>query len=140
MLKEKRPAFRTIEGWAISILLEAGAICECEEHGWMKDRTDPQVRQRAIEIARQYPPLTVSLAHATAAVERVLGSIGDTCLECRRKTVNRRHSSADGGYRHGECSTEFDYVGCHSELAASGFYNRGMMGEKDWLVSLSQTY
>jgi hypothetical protein len=29
------------EGWAISILLEAGAICECEEHGWMKDRTDP---------------------------------------------------------------------------------------------------
>ena len=52
MLKEKRPAFRTIEGWAISILLEAGAICECEEHGWMKDRTDPQARQRAIEIAR----------------------------------------------------------------------------------------
>jgi hypothetical protein len=82
VLKEKRPAFRTIEGWAISILLEAGAICECEEDGWMKDRTDPQARQRAIEIARQYPPLTVSLAHATAAVESLLGSIGDTCPEC----------------------------------------------------------
>jgi hypothetical protein len=82
MLKEKRPAFRTIVGWAISILLEAGAICECEEHGWMKDRTDPQARQRAIEIARQYPPLAVSLEHATTAVESVLGSIGDTCPEC----------------------------------------------------------
>jgi hypothetical protein len=46
MLKEKRPAFRTIEGWAISILLEAGAICDCEEHGWMKDRTDPHARHR----------------------------------------------------------------------------------------------
>jgi hypothetical protein len=50
MLKEKRSAFRIIEGWAISILLDASAICECEEHGWM---TDPQATQRAIEIARQ---------------------------------------------------------------------------------------
>ena len=88
--QRERPAFRTIEGWAISILLEAGAICECEEHGRMKDRTDPRARQRAIEIARQYPPLTVSLAHATAAVESVLGSIGDACPELpagRRLTV-----------------------------------------------------
>ena len=33
MMKERRPAFRTIEGWARSILIEAGAIRECEEHG-----------------------------------------------------------------------------------------------------------
>ena len=41
MMKERRPAFRTIEGWARSILIEAGAIRECEEHGWMADRADP---------------------------------------------------------------------------------------------------
>jgi hypothetical protein len=34
-MKERRPAFRTIEGWARSVLLEAGAIRECDEHGWM---------------------------------------------------------------------------------------------------------
>ncbi len=36
MMKERRPAFRTIEGWARSVLLDAGAIRECEEHGWMR--------------------------------------------------------------------------------------------------------
>jgi hypothetical protein len=36
MIKERRPSTRTIEGWATSVLLEAGAIRECEEHGWMK--------------------------------------------------------------------------------------------------------
>ena len=35
MRKERRPAVRTLRGWAISVLQEAGAICECEEHGWM---------------------------------------------------------------------------------------------------------
>jgi hypothetical protein len=31
--KERKPAARTLRGWAISILQEAGAIRECEEHG-----------------------------------------------------------------------------------------------------------
>jgi hypothetical protein len=31
MMKERRPAFRTIEGWVRSVLLDAGAIRECEE-------------------------------------------------------------------------------------------------------------
>jgi len=35
--------------WAISILLEAGAIRECEEHGWMRDRSDPHARERALQ-------------------------------------------------------------------------------------------
>lgn len=34
---ERRPAFRTLRGWAISVPHEAGAIRECEDHGWMKD-------------------------------------------------------------------------------------------------------
>jgi hypothetical protein len=29
---EKRPPIRTLRGWAIHVLQEAGAIRECEEH------------------------------------------------------------------------------------------------------------
>jgi hypothetical protein len=43
MMKERRPAIRTLQGWAVSLLLEAGAIRECEEHGWMKDRAEAPV-------------------------------------------------------------------------------------------------
>jgi hypothetical protein len=82
MIKERRPARRTIEGWARSVLLEAGAIRECEEHGWMKDRADPHARERAFVIARQEPPPGVSPKAAAVAIAEVLESIGDTCPEC----------------------------------------------------------
>jgi hypothetical protein len=81
-MKEKRPAIRTLQGWAISVLLDAGAIRECEEHGWMKDRADPDARERALTAARQDPPFGASADEAIAAIEDVLGSIGDTCPEC----------------------------------------------------------
>ena len=42
--------------WAISVLHEAGAIRECEEHAWMQDRADPHARDRAIHGARRDPP------------------------------------------------------------------------------------
>ena len=48
MMKEKRPAIRTLRGWAISVLQEAGAIRECEEHGWMKDRADPHAYESGV--------------------------------------------------------------------------------------------
>jgi len=48
----------------------------------MKDRADPYARQRAVAIARGNPPFGVSPDEAVAAVEDVLGSIGDTCPEC----------------------------------------------------------
>jgi hypothetical protein len=60
VMKERRPAFRTIEGWARSVLIEAGVIHECEEHGWAKDRADPHARDRALDMARQDPPPGVS--------------------------------------------------------------------------------
>lgn len=82
MTKERRPASRTTEGWARLVLIEAGAIRECEEHGWAKDSADPHARERAILIARQDPPPGVSPEEAVAAVEDVLGSISDTCPEC----------------------------------------------------------
>jgi hypothetical protein len=46
MTRGQRPAFRTIEGWARGILLEADAIRECETHGWMQDCVDPHARDR----------------------------------------------------------------------------------------------
>ena len=82
MRKERRPAFRTIEGWARSVLIEAGAIHECEEHGWAKDRADPHARDRALDMARQDPPTGVSAQAAAVAIAEALDSIGDTCPEC----------------------------------------------------------
>ena len=82
MTRERRPAIRTLRGWAISVLLEAGAIRECEEHGWMQDRADPHARERAFDIARLDPPLGVTADEAIAALENVLSSIGDTCPDC----------------------------------------------------------
>jgi hypothetical protein len=82
MTKERRAPFRTIDGWARSVLIEAGAIHECEEHGWAKDRADPQARDRALDVARQDPPPGVSPQAAAVAIAEVLDSIGDTCPEC----------------------------------------------------------
>ena len=56
MTKEKRPAIRTLRGWGISVLNDAGAIRECEEHVWAQDRADPHARERAFDIVRRDPP------------------------------------------------------------------------------------
>jgi hypothetical protein len=80
--KEKRQTTRTLRGWAISVLQEAGAIKECEEHGWMQERADPHARERAFDIAREERPPGVSPQAAAVAVAEVLDSIGDTCPEC----------------------------------------------------------
>ena len=77
MTKERLPAIRTLRGWAISVLQEAGAIRECEEHGWAKDRADPHARERAFDIARLDPPPGVSTDVAVAEVREVLDSIGE---------------------------------------------------------------
>jgi hypothetical protein len=82
MFKERRPLIRTLRGWAISVLQDAGAIRECAEHGWMQDRADPHARERALDIARRDPPPGVSPDEALAEVSDVLDSIGDTCPEC----------------------------------------------------------
>jgi len=82
MTKERRPAIRTLRGWAISVLQEAGEIGECEEHGWMLDGADPHARERAFDIARRDPATGISLEEAVTEVRDVLDSIGDTCPEC----------------------------------------------------------
>jgi len=82
MTSERRPPTRTLRGSAIRVLQEAGAIRECEGHGWMQDRADPDARDRAYEIARRDPPAGISADEAAAEVREVLDSIGDTCPEC----------------------------------------------------------
>lgn len=80
--KEKRTSTRTLRGWAIAVLQEAGAIRECEYHGWMQDRADPHARDLAFEFARQDRPPGLSPEAAAAAITEVLDSIGDACPEC----------------------------------------------------------
>ena len=78
MTKERRPAIRTLRGWAIHVLQEAGAIHECEEHGWAQDRADPHAREHARH--RQAGSADgLSPDQAVAEVRDVLDSIGDTC-------------------------------------------------------------
>jgi hypothetical protein len=79
---ERRPATRTLRGWAISVLLDAHAIRECGDHGWMQDRTDPHAREHALDIARSDPPPGATPKAAAVAVSEVLDSIGDACPEC----------------------------------------------------------
>ncbi|SFP36563.1 hypothetical protein SAMN05216330_1073 [Bradyrhizobium sp. Ghvi] len=90
MTKQRRPVIRTLRGWAINVLNEAGAIRECEEHGWMQDRADPHARERAFDIARRDPPADVSCQAAEAALRDVLDSIGDACPECPPDEEDRR--------------------------------------------------
>jgi hypothetical protein len=80
--EERRTAIRTLRGWAIAVLTEAGAVRECEHHGWMQDRADPHARARALRIGHDDPPPGLSADEACAAIEDVLGGIGDTCPEC----------------------------------------------------------
>ena len=75
--RERRPAMRTMRGCAIDVLQNAGAIRECEAHGWMQDRADPHAWERAIDIAREDPPAGVSPDAAAAEVRDVLNSIGE---------------------------------------------------------------
>ncbi len=60
MTNERRPGIRTLRGWAIHVLQEAGAIRECEEHGWAQDRADPHAHDRAFDLARLDPPAGMS--------------------------------------------------------------------------------
>jgi hypothetical protein len=80
--KKPRPVIRSVEGWAVGVLLEMGAIRECEEHGWMRDRVDPHARERAFDVARHDPPPGVSPQAAAVVIAEMLDSIGDTCPEC----------------------------------------------------------
>jgi hypothetical protein len=76
--ERKRP-IRTLRGWAISTLHDAGAIRQCEYHGWLVDCADLNARERALEIARPDLPANIS---PRRAITEMLDGIGDTCPDC----------------------------------------------------------
>ena len=78
----RRPPFRSLRGWAIGLLMEAHAIRECEEHGHIRDRTDPDAWAHARAHAAADPYPGAPPAEAVAALDEVMRSIGDTCPEC----------------------------------------------------------
>ena len=82
LTNDRRPDFRTVDRWAIHLLMETGAIHECDQHGWAKDRSDPHARAEALRIAREEPLEGFSPQQAVAVVTGLLDSIGDTCPEC----------------------------------------------------------
>ena len=50
-----RPAYRTLQGWALGTLIEQGAVVECNHHGYCSDRADPDAWNRAKEEAWRNP-------------------------------------------------------------------------------------
>lgn len=78
----RRAASDSLARWDIATLREAGAIVACEAHGWMRERGDPHALARALGAARDDPPRGVGSSEAVAAIEDVLGGIGDTCPDC----------------------------------------------------------
>jgi hypothetical protein len=77
-----RPAYRSLNGWALGMLIEQGAVRECEDHGHMRDRTDPEAWDRARDEARHNPFPGMSPEAAVAAIDVVMRSIGDSCPDC----------------------------------------------------------
>lgn len=79
---DKRPAIRTVRGWAIALLVEVRAIEECPDHGHWRDRGDPHALSRAHQIARLHPFPGTSARSARAAIDDIMISVGDTCPDC----------------------------------------------------------
>jgi hypothetical protein len=59
MTTERRPAIRALRGWAISVLQDASAIRECEEHldGWLRSAAGPDRVNRRSNFGRRSPGL-----------------------------------------------------------------------------------
>ena len=80
--RPQRPAFRTLEGWALGTLIDVGAVTECEDHGHRKDRSDPHAWERAREEAWRHPFPGATPEACIAALDEVMRSIGETCPDC----------------------------------------------------------
>ncbi|BBC01056.1 hypothetical protein ABIF38_007407 [Bradyrhizobium japonicum] len=81
-LQASRPAYRSLEGWALGMLIEHHAVKECEHHGHALDRSDPDARNRAREAAWSQPFSGATPEECRAAIDEVLRGIGDSCPDC----------------------------------------------------------
>jgi hypothetical protein len=77
-----RPAYRTLQGWALGTLIEQHAVRQCEHHGHALDRGDPEAWNRAREISWHRPFPGTSPEKCLGAIDEVIRSIGDACPEC----------------------------------------------------------
>jgi hypothetical protein len=81
-LRTSRPAYRALAGWALGTLLEQHAVRECEYHGHVRDRGDPEAWNRARAQAWHSPFPGTSPEASLKAINEVMETIGDTCPEC----------------------------------------------------------
>ena len=77
-----RPAYRTLQGWALGTLIEHGAVKECEHHGHRVDGADPEAWNRAREEAWRNPYAGATPEACIAAMDEIMRSIGDSCPDC----------------------------------------------------------
>jgi hypothetical protein len=80
--KPSRAAYKTLRGWALGVLIEEGAVDECEHHGHRRDRSDLEALCRARERAWAEPFPDTTPATSTAAIEDEMRGLGDTCPDC----------------------------------------------------------
>jgi hypothetical protein len=78
----RRPAYRTLEGWALGVLIAQQAVTECEHHGHRQDRADPDAWNRAREEAWRNPFPGATPEACSTALEEIMRSIGDSCPDC----------------------------------------------------------
>jgi len=71
-----------IEGWALTVLLDAHAIAICHSHGFTRDKADPDAWQSAHRFAREHPFPGATAEECRDAIDDIMRSIGDTCPEC----------------------------------------------------------
>ncbi|TAI63663.1 hypothetical protein [Bradyrhizobium sp. Leo170] len=81
-LQSTRPAYQTLQGWALGTLIEQGAVVECAHHGHRVDRGDPDAWNRAREEAWRNPFPGSAPEACIEALEKTMRGIGDTCPDC----------------------------------------------------------
>jgi hypothetical protein len=80
--RPSRAAYKTIDGWALGLLIEQGAVTECDHHGHRRDHSDPDAWNRAREEARHSPFPGSTTDASLAAINEVMNSVGDSCPDC----------------------------------------------------------
>jgi hypothetical protein len=78
-LQPSRPAYLTLQGWALGTLFEQGAVVECAHHG---HRADPDARNRAREKAWRNPFRDCTPEACIEALEETMRGIGDATPDC----------------------------------------------------------
>jgi hypothetical protein len=81
-LHASRPAYRTLQGWALGKLIEQGAVKECEDHGHCVDSADPEAWNRLAKRLGGTRILCATPEACTGAMDEIMRSMGDSCPDC----------------------------------------------------------